>query len=91
MQLDLKLSNLFHLILHDLGSISVRQVIKCNVNLLVEPYEGECWVCGGNEVLIAHDVSVDQSLCIHCVNHAILVDDELEHLTQGQARYEAKQ
>lgn len=69
----------------------MKQVIRCNVNLLVEPFEGECWVCGENELLIAHDTSVDESICFECVNCAIMVDDELEHLSGGTINYANKQ
>ena len=58
----------------------MKDVIKCNICPLIEPDVGECWSCGHEDILVAHDVSIDESLCMHCVNDAIWIDDRLQRI-----------
>ena len=62
----------------------MRAVIKCNVCPLVEPYVGVCWVCDEDAILVAHDIEVDESLCMDCVNHAIIIDDSLQRVDMAE-------
>ena len=55
-----------------------REVIVNNVWVLVTPYLGVCWICNSSDILMAHDISVDKSLCIECVNDALNVDTTLQ-------------
>ena len=50
------------------------EVIQNNVCPLVTPYFGTCWICQQSDILIAHDITVQESLCIECVNSALEVD-----------------
>ena len=55
-----------------------KEVIVNNVCPLVTPFVGNCWVCGYEDVLVAHDVTVQKSLCICCVDDALKVDTTLQ-------------
>ena len=51
-----------------------REVIVNNVCRLITPFLGVCWVCNSSDILVAHDITVDKSICIECVNDALNVD-----------------
>jgi len=45
---------------------------------LVTPFLGVCWICNNSDMLIAHDTTVNKSLCIECVNDALQVDTTMQ-------------
>ena len=56
----------------------MKEVIQCNVCPLVEPYVDLCWICEREDLLVAHDITVDKSICIYCIDSALVVDDTLQ-------------
>ncbi len=46
---------------------------------LIYPHIGECWICEDMDLLIAHDTTVNKSICLGCLDNAVIVDINLQH------------
>ena len=55
-----------------------REVIVNNVCPLVTPFLGVCWICNNADILIAHDITLNKSLCIECVSEALQIDTQMQ-------------
>ena len=53
--------------------------IQSNVRPLIYPTIGECFICNRNSLLLAHDTTIDKSLCLDCLDDAVIVDILLQN------------
>ena len=53
--------------------------IQSNVRPLIYPTIGSCHICDEIGLLIAHDTTLDKSLCLDCLDDAVIVDILLQN------------